>query len=653
MSVKIPWQVFKSKRMQRFYAVETLALPALEEAGEQDKTLLKRLYLARALLGRDPLPSVPRIFQDALSWREIPVLVRGQTKAKVFTVLLGLLPYPSVLLEPDDSWLDDEAGEALQNALLFALGNEKKGFLVLSREGEERLTGSSLGLPLAVAAQGLLHEKAFPHDVMMTGKVTRDGLVEAVGFVQDKMDCAFANDATIFLYPKKSPLSYTGRAFPVENVSQAVHLCELAQRNASALIAQIDGWRHAAELFFAWLNTISSVRDILGVLLRMAGEEKWHFTDNEARSKAVKDLSDFRDRNRIDRKDLLALLDFFPYETAQTMDEKTRLRLAGMHVTLENHKGILQSRWLALGRAAWESLYAKPSDFETRELLLTSRIRLFINPDDNAYLFHLPPPARWKEKVEYYLKDNTTGSSLGKSLGCLAQHAAFAGNLHEALRYAEQSLQCFFADRDRQRRWIDETYIYCDLNETEKATDALATALASELSLPSPLPLNAHHLCKTENSFLHAAFVRLCRKKADLFEGYPVASILQKRAKKDHMHPWQCWANNCGCLLAKSSPDLSRECFRESYAICLAEDDGITLLPMALLPLAHLLFFDLASPDELCRKAEKILRKLCTTCDEGLLSKEHFSRVLQAESVRDALLNVYEEQETLFPFNYR
>lgn len=66
----------------------------------------------------------------------------------------------------------------------------------------------------------------------------------------------------------------------------------------------------------------------------------------------MKLLFDFRDKSHIDKKDLLALLDFFPYERAETMDEKARLRLPGMHVTLETHKGILQSKWLEPGRAS-------------------------------------------------------------------------------------------------------------------------------------------------------------------------------------------------------------------------------------------------------------------------------------------------------------
>lgn len=177
-------------------------------------------------------------------------------------------------------------------------------------------------------------------------------------------------------------------------------------------------------------------------------------------------------------------------------------------------------------------------------------------------------------------------------------------------------------------------------------------SLSSNLfsNLFSNLSPSADLICKTENRFLHAAFVRVCRKKKELFEGYPVASILQKKAKNTRMDPWQCWTKNCGCLLAANDPDLSRECFQESYSLYLAPEVGIPLLPMALLPLSHLLFFDRALHDELCQTAEKILKKLDETCHEGIFSKEHFSHVLQAESVSEALLNVYKEQETLFPF---
>ncbi len=164
-------------------------------------------------------------------------------------------------------------------------------------------------------------------------------------------------------------------------------------------------------------------------------------------------------------------------------------------------------------------------------------------------------------------------------------------------------------------------------------------------------------IAKADDAFVHATFVRICRAMPSLFEGYPAAQMLARlnnpASDKPPRNPLQYWANNCGHLLAGEDPELARQCLRKSVSICLAESDATTLTPMALLPLSGLFHLRLEAEEALLEKAEAVIGQIRELCDAGLLRLEHFRRVVDAGSAREALDVVEAEQERLFPFNYR
>ena len=222
--------------------------------------------------------------------------------------------------------------------------------------------------------------------------------------------------------------------------------------------------------------------------------------------------------------------------------------------------------------------------------------------------------------------------------------------MEDALNYSELSLNYFTDINDKQRRWIDRTYIYCDLKDKEKAIIELQKAVFLPEDLNEPLPeLSSYNWAKNDNSYLQAAFVRLCRLDPDLFSGYPTESILSHFKREN---PWQCWGNACGYLLAKRDPDLARRCLQASFEVCF-EPCGETFVPMGLLPLATSLEMGLKTYADICDYADQILSNLRSLCEKRTLCLEHFAEVCDAKTPLEALEIVWDKQETLFPFNYR
>ncbi|MBQ9405303.1 MAG: hypothetical protein IJU37_01020 [Desulfovibrio sp.] len=595
---------------------------------------------------------------DATAWTEVPLLLEVGNAGRIFPVLLGLLPCTEIRVEA--GWLSLSAEDAARAALTLA-GHGEKGFVLLPRAsppGARPIDGASLALPLAAAGRRLVQGRPLPWQIMMTGALAPDGTVLAVDAVSAKYDAfrrrCHMQDGRAFFYPLANNALDRPDACAVTSLDATLALCALCDAHGAGLLQNLASWRWTPQYFFTWLTDDTFAPDLLHPLLDLAEREHWHFSGGAALSEAVHRLYAWRARQgRLDH--LERLLRLFPSaDQALGLDNLALLRLASMHATLESHAGRVDGPWQGILAHCLQSM--GNDNPETAAELLLAELRL-ANVAYNAYNFHMPISPAWLEHVQArrsYCARFSEDATLGKAYGFLTQRAAFVGQWKQALEYAQTSLRFFGATVcEKKRRWIDRVYIFCEMGRTAEAEHELRLALTA--SLDSAALAATDQLVRTyqgkDADYVHAAFVRICRQFPPLLGSYPVADILDGQCQ-DH-HPWQCWSHNCGRLLAKDNPDLARRCLHRSLAICRCDARATTLLPMALLPLAGLIFLNMEPAADVLRHTEAVLQELHSLCDQGQLHAKHFRPVLEAATPLAALQIVEDAQSQLFPFNYR
>lgn len=642
----------------------------------------KRILLAQTLLARQKemlrgtdttvtaqsLCGTERIVPTDLdlSWCEVPILVCADSKtAKIFPFLLGLTD--TRMLQVEEGIFKEKSLNALERARLAV--TPERGWLVIARYSlpQQPITGSSLALPFAVAAQFLQQGKRLSPEIFLTGDVSIDGHIHKVGWVSKKY-AAFSNaGGSLFLYPEENssdslPNDAQAHAFTVTTVVAAIAICDLPTH---VFLSQLNSWRNAPQMFFHWLLDSSFVPAALPGLVTLAEKEGWftRFTDNASRANAVHDLYNWHKIDRNNRWELPRLLAAFPLSVAETLDPLNRLRLAGLNMTICNHKGMVAGSWYDLALSCRKIITTKKneerSDVEFNEVLI-SLVRDTIGVWHNGYFFQNPVPAEWMDNVEAwraFLKRRRTGKNddLGQVYGALTHLAAFAGDYDRAIAYADISKSFFTRPADIVRRHIDRMYIFCDSEKHEEALRSFMSAFNLKKSLETAdkvqeSEITGETMSRLQDPFLHAAFVRLCAFSSNLWENYDVEGLLI-RAKNEQSHPWQLWAYNCGKLATNT--DIARECLRTSLAICKKESHGVAFLPMVLLPLSALLLRKLEDPTWICEETKKTVQAIAKHCDDGTLCAEHFAPILVEKDTTQILQFVANKKRKLFPFNYR
>ncbi len=663
----IDWELYQRLRREKFFSAQDIELP--EEPDERQSEDALRVLLAQRLLAAtsgeqlpEQLASVAGVSVDGASaWCELPLLVEGEGRATVFPVLLGLLQVHDVRIEA--GWLCPDAEDAAGKALSLA-GQGRQGFVLLRRDVQPGagISGSSLGLPLAIAGRRLAEGQAGSCKALATGAVDEHGAVCPVGAVKIKHGRAVKTKGCFFLYPKANEADLppdADRACPVASLEEALALCGL-DGGDSVVLRLLPGWSKAPHGFFAWLDSGEFSSRALPALLAHAESAGWlqGTAESPLLAEAVNHLYSWREKNHPGQDTMRRLLAYFPLDAVlkQDLPALPLLRLAGMNSTLSFQKGEGDSHWREISSHCWKNIGT--ADMESALEVLVAVARDANGCAHNAYRFCTPLPKDWLARVEKYTEfcrqfGIAESKSLGKAYGMLTERAALAGDFRSALNASELSLSFFSDTRDRRRRRLDRTYIFCDMGRAEDATRELGGALASCLGASSEEAIapNGSSLAVCEDPFVHAAFVRLCLSMPALFAGYPVEKILKTQFQP--WHPWQCWARNCGQLLASSNPALARTCLHEAIGICLHNRKETTLTPMALLPLSALAHLRLEPMEQVCLLARPILAQLRELCRSGHLCKEHFRTVLEASSTASALEAVEREQARLFPFNYR
>lgn len=650
------WTTFKLLASRGRYFPASFIEPAPSGARIENENEA-RLALAHMLEGMGRLPQMdqsllPAIaYEDAIFWTEIPLLAQAGANAAIFPVLLGIIARQEIRIEP--GWLGTKARDAV--CLALALAAPGRGFVLIRRQASPPcgIEGASLGLSLAVGGARLSGGKKWPGGIAMTGSLTPDGNLARTEFIAAKYHAAKNNGrARIFLYPaeNRDEMPVDGNdAFPIYSLAGAIAVCELIEKmeDPGEWLRQLRQWRISPALFFAWLEKANHNFDDLDVILGVAETENWRnkISDPIEFANAVDCLWNWRMKNPDCPCDLASraasLLENGPLDA---IDPLRRMRLANMRMTLESHRGVPCDALWEISRTCRE-IIANDSALASEEALMAV-VRDTIMPAHNAWRFNDPLPGDWLDLVRErraYCRRVKHDNTLGKIYGALTHHAAFARNWEKALEYAFVSLEYFKNPCDRRRRWLDIAYIHCEMGNIGKALKALEEAAGARMRLA----------VESADPFFHAAFLRLCLLDPGLFQGYPVVGIFEEFARKAMRHPWQCWAANCGRLLAGVDADLARSLLRFGIEMCLANPTEIAIKPMALPPLGVLMRLDPQNPGYARRMTRLSLDMIRRACREGLLDEAHFKRILEAREELAVLDLVEKFLPDFFPFNYR
>lgn len=656
----VPWHVLELMGCDaQYYSTADMETPPPGKIIKDENCA--RIALAQKLLGMLdekscvlPAQFLPeRRYEDALRWTEVPLLALEETAACVYPALLGLLPFSEIRIE--DGWLMPDSREAAHSALACEAKKDHGFILLRGRSAPPRgIGGPSLGLPLAVAAKLLAAGLSFPKGLFITGTLKNDGEAMPVGGAQAKHDAAQSRCRDmIFLYPRANQPLADENAIQVDSLKTAyiISLLLCKHVNGLPLARMLRNWRESPEEFFSSLASGALPEGALPPLLDLAERENWkkNFPAAVSMARSVENLCKWRKANPFAANFLLErLLDFFDLDEAEQMDDLAFIRLAGMRVTQNNHKGIIDDPWRVASRDRCHPQKLAPLSGSAAEALgvaLIAEIRNTINFNHNHYDFQADIPAEWLDAAKR-LEQSAAGlpdEKLGKFYGALTHWAAFRGNLDEALDYAERSLVFFLSFADKSRRWLDMVYIYCDRGDVNAAWKYLLKAFAQDIA-----SMNGVLAAQSDNEYFHAAYARLCTIEENRIKNYPVDKIFDPSRRR---HPWQCWANNCGRLLLKFNARLAEKLLFWAAEVCLDDPAALTLTPMALSPLAALWRSGASDKEKTRILASLALARMREACAVGKLCSRHFEEILNTDW-REALEIVEEKRATLFPFNY-
>ncbi len=663
--MKIDWNGYVFLRGEKYYPAECIEPAADLNVPENEN--LRRVFIAHILLKKSPAPSFPLsvLFPGDLpvdrasAWVEVPLVLHDGQAGRIYPVLLGLLPFSEIVLEPGE-WLLPGAREAA-GAALRAVGKGRYGFLLLRRAASPvgGIDGASLGLPLALAAERLVRKKTCSPYIMATGKLDDGGHVLGVGSVGPKHLCAKKKGfSRLFLFPQANerdvPDDSGLDSFPVKTKDEACALYEFMMEcgRPDIRFPELKGWKREPQHFFSWLKDMSYNPPLTRCLLNIAESQGWKdsFQGMEAKEDAVCSLFEWREKyvDRMDNDLLRRILSMFPLENVRDMPPETLLKLASLNVTLDHHRGRTDGPWHEASRQCCRDLENKNE--ESALLALLAGCSIIVNARHNAYRFH-------EEIPEYLMKSIQEMSDsrrryheekcLGKIYGVLTHHSAFSQDFQGALCHAQESVDFFRDQYNEKRRRIDKVYIYLEINnisEAKKEINHILNYYDADIS-------DIGRIATVEDRYVHAAYARLCRHEPELFRNYPVIDVFEAMARRENCHPWQLWACSCAVLLEDKFPEKSVELLKFSYDMCTSDEMNCTLYPMSLMPLSYLYFFNKAEKDCLL-KTEKVLRRLRKLCRNHTLSEAHFDSIINSASPQEVLETVAKNISFFFPFNY-
>jgi hypothetical protein len=597
-------------------------------------------------------------------WCCLPILTRQGVTASTTWVLLGRVAGQrgcSFIGDPQPETSSLEAFTLALTAHSNQLQPSDHGYVAvtLQHPDDPPLTGGSLALPLALGMHLLERGKSWPQGVYASGGLAADGGILAVTG-EDLKYRLVAGNMKMLLYPEN------GLHESIPDVK--VVRCGRLDQAAFALDCLLEGpdpeeithYRACLTNPRRLLNEFKSLP--LGLMSLAAGREILVRIGNERHqllpvlSHCLSDCSDDPERaaffaHLFDVEEIAAI-------ARQDGDEAIAAhRWCVARIACANRNGaVADSRvWIDLAQELDQTMGVRKRVDCANHAFVTTRF--------NRYEFRPDPPDDFSRYFEIeqqrYAIDQRANRALGAMYGTLAQNYGFCGFEYQ-LRFVDcvRKAEAAFGREYRPeilRLTAYRIYSLLDGAHYREAVNQLNRYLnlPAEGSPPHWVD-SVLHLWRqpTEHTPFQTALV--CRLLAELSANarlqpqadwcHSLARVLPGRLS----HPWQLSAYNLGRLfLAADLHEQGVALLHRSVEAC--RSGGITMVPMALLPLAILKEF---SPDEAAVDvaAAGIVHQIRSS---HLLCQSHFQSLVDAATPVEALARIYIDPGRYFPFSYR
>jgi len=657
-------------------------------AGQEDMAGLFRLHLVtETLIHRDRIPTwlpswldkylpvrdyLPVSIETAMAglWCAVPVVtVIDRWKTMIDYFIAGMLP-GSEVNDPWPLWadplFDDNARNSLRTARGLALsmarhqdGTAPWAFPLTVPNSRKQFTGTSLGLPLALAFLSVALKRPLSPSIIATGEVSPDGRVGPVGRLEEKIDGVHRAFQAV-LYPAENGGMATCERlelFPVTTLDQAWMLACLHSPGECARLALYAAMMEDPDLFvrniqavpktcLAWSLENGYLRPILQRIF-----------DSESLFVALADqLQSAVREGRIDDAEFIStLMDLTDdFDRLAKTSPLTAFRWASLNVCIKNHRGSPAEASLWSDEARGLLDHALQADMNMvcnlfNHEFVSRHNRYDFRPDLPMGLKQLLDILEGQYALQCYLGCQIH-KTLGRLYGTIAQNFGFCGpeNLAETLAYTEKAMKALGKETASASReeWLRQfnyrTYALLDARDDDAARESLFNYLMvdgwSEVLalLPRFTPwhhaLTARFLADTGEE-IRQEYIEWCRR-------HPVPPPVEA-------HPWQLWCLNMARIARSTGREEEAAGWaRRSLDLCLSSRFGPTVHVMALLPLSELMRLEGNSGRELAY-LETRFRTAAVS-----LNPVHFQPLLEMD-FGAVPAKVGRSPERFFPFTYR
>lgn len=615
------------------------------------------------------------------TWKSIQVPLVGSNGGTTFfcrfsgTILPGdcsvsILPeWAERIMAPETINAVKTAGESVQ---AMATGSNLSFFVypLVSPDAGIRITGTSLGLPLAILFSSLLGNHDFNPSMTATGKITVDGGVHRVAGIPEKTAAAESHRFRLFLMPPQR----TGCNDPgieirqVSRIRDALFFARFHGRGKDREMDTIAEMMKSGRIFAANLGHADFS------LLKSAVESKLmehSLRELEQDGDAFQFFSSFLEKRNFlnrpieEREFITSLVDLDRTISSRVLPPSGLLKLASFFLHTANNRGRIKraDRIVKAGKRCIRNAASIPvetlTDFHNNRLVaLHNRYQFRDDPDSEALAENLEK----RHEIGIHM-GSLLDPLFGRFCGTMAQQSGFMGPefLDNFKKWNLKARQCFGEKLNQSEQFSQEwlrqynyaVYAFLDAGMISQAGEALLAylgknsinAVLENIEFPDtmdnipPLPWQHSVVCR----FFADA------ENVDWGSRYLKAVLPDTNRISTVAHPWQLWYCNAGKIANfAGNPDQAAELFKKSLAICLNKKMGATVRVMGLIPL-HGLF--LTQRLDILNKKDLIWNMIKEAGEE--LDPAHFSILNNCSDIRELFRKKDFSIRTLFPFSFR
>lgn len=635
----------------------------------------------------EPLTPLPLAQAYLGIWRSVAVVSVHDKVPRITQLLVGAVPgYTGASRLPDwaKNIFDRKAREAIADGLAAAGNTTGRNdplfvFPLASPAGgisaaewplaHLKLHGRSLGLPVALAALSVLRRAPLPGHWLATGDVDPGGQVRTVSSLPIKARGAAREGYALFLYPDadvhRCKTADTLDVRPVTNITVASiwvnclgpHSREDVQRLETALMSPRD-----------FVNSCAHLQpDLLAYALRECSATclpENIIANPSFAAELIKKLEWLLTSEAADLKKAEILVAIISPDRLGSLTAISAFKWCSLNMTIANHRGDnkLAEEWKEKAQLFVDG--ARQADPGEYAGFIN---RYHVSKLHNRYEFDEKLPEEFARMYDEEKAHHRGGINLvlGAMHGTVARNYAYCGPgfLRRVQELIDASQQCFGINIDpaqahNWRRGFSVLFgVYMDMGNIKAARENLWRYLDADSWQDYWEKAFAAGGSKSHALYFLVRFLA-ARAEATGADDDPVSlppefttqvcAAYDETIAGETRHPWQLYSYNMGRLaLARNKPELARQAWEKSVALCEAGEE--TMKVMALLPLSSLRRANMP----FAGIADRTMAIIDVIRTSRFLHQNHFKDLLAGQDWQAVLTMVARCPEKYFPFDYR